>query len=182
MASAINSLIVRVAQKDTVAFEELYQEMRKPVYYYALHFCGNHELAEDVMQDTFISIWSKSGSFISKGSGRAWILTIAKNKSLNALKQNSRICPLEEANELISDESNYFKAFEDQTILGELLRTLNSREADIVMLRHIVGLTLTEIAIEKGMKKGTVFWCYNTAIKKLRAAYERMNGNGEKYL
>lgn len=62
-------------------------------------------------------------------------------------------------------------------MLGELLRSLNSRESDIVMLRHIVGLSLTDIAKEKNIKKGTVFWTYNSAIKKLRKAYERIEHN-----
>ena len=63
----------------------LYREMQKPVYYYALRFCGSHELAEDVLQDTFITVWSKSGSFVPNGNGHAWILTIAKNKAMNAV-------------------------------------------------------------------------------------------------
>ena len=64
--------------------------------------------------------------------------------------------------------------FENKTVLDGLLRTLDNKELDIVVLRHIVGLTLTEIAKEKDMKKGTVFWMYNRAVKKLRLESERM--------
>lgn len=83
----INYLIVKTAHGDNEAFEALYKEMRKPVYYYVLHFCGNHSIAEDVMQDTFITVWSKSSSFIPQGDGRSWILFVAKNKTLDILKK-----------------------------------------------------------------------------------------------
>lgn len=179
MPNTINSLILRIARRDNEALSELYQEMRKPVYYYALHFCGSHEIAEDVMQDTFITVWSKSGSFIPKGSGRAWILSIAKNKTLNIIKQNRRLCAFDQSEDLIVSEDCFLNAFEAKSVLNDLLRTLTGRESDIVMLRHVVGLSLTEIAKEKNMKKGTVFWTYNNAIKKLRKTLERIEHDEE---
>ena len=141
--NSINYLIVKTAHGDNAAFEELYKEMRKPVYYYALHFCGNPSIAEDVMQDTFITIWSKSSSFIPQGDGRSWILSIAKNKTLDILKKSNRTCSLDYIGDVGGEDG-------------------------------IVGLTLTEIAKEKDMKKGTVFWMYNRAVKKLRLESERM--------
>ncbi len=175
---SINALILQTAHGDREAFAQLYQTMQKPVYYYALRFCGSHDLAEDVLQDTFVSVWSKSGSFVPSGSGRAWILTIAKHKAINARKQNQRVLSLEDTDaedlQPRDPDSSLLDAIDAKTTLGELLNTLNRRDADIVLLRHAIGLTLTEIAAEKGMKRGTVFWAYNSAIKKLRKAHERM--------
>lgn len=175
--NSINSLIIRIASGDKEALESLYLEMKKPVYYYALRFCDNHDMAEDIMQDTFITVWSKSKSFVSKGNGRAWILTIAKNKSINALKKNTRDYPLSEIENNISNSTYFTEVFETGTVLGDLLSVLKKDEKDIVLLRHCIGFTLTEIAREKSMKKGTVFWSYNSAIKKLRKEYERMVRN-----
>lgn len=171
--NSINYLIVKTAHGDNAAFEELYKEMRKPVYYYALHFCGNPSIAEDVMQDTFITIWSKSSSFIPQGDGRSWILSIAKNKALDILKKSNRTCSLDYIGD-VGGEDGKLNLFENKTVLDDLLRTLDNKELDIVVLRHIVGLPLTEIAKEKDMKKGTVFWMYNRAVKKLRLESERM--------
>lgn len=171
--NSINYLIVKTAHGDNAAFEKLYKEMRKPVYYYALHFCGNPSIAEDVMQDTFITIWSKSSSFIPQGDGRSWILSIAKNKTLDILKKSNRTCSLDYIGD-VGGEDGKLNLFENKTVLDDLLQTLDNKELDIVVLRHIVGLTLTEIAKEKDMKKGTVFWMYNRAVKKLRLESERM--------
>lgn len=174
LRNSINSLIIKTAHRDNEAFEELYLAMRKPVYFYALRFCGNHSIAEDVMQDTFITVWSKSSSFVPNGNGYSWILTIAKNKTLNIIKKEQKHVSLDEVDEEIYDDNYFTSAISDNVLLGQLLRSLNSRESDIVILRHVIGLTLTEIAKEKSIKRGTVFWLHNSAIKKMRKAYERM--------
>ena len=168
----INDLIIMTARGDTAAFETLYRQMRKPVCFYALHFCGDHALAEDVMQDTFVAVWSKSCSFTPRGDGRSWVLSIAKNKALDALKKQNRLGSLDELSEVGCDDRR-LASFENKTVLDELLRVLNAKQSDVVLLRHVVGLSLTEIAREMDMKKGTVFWMYNNAIKKLRAEAKR---------
>jgi DNA-directed RNA polymerase specialized sigma24 family protein len=56
---------------------------------------------------------------------------------------------------------------DDETYI-ELLRPLNQKERDIVILRLTVGLTLTEISREMNLPKGSVFWTYNNAMKKLK--------------
>lgn len=169
---SINALIMMTARGDAAAFETLYRQMRKPVYFYALHFCGDRALAEDVMQDTFVTVWSKSGSFIPRGDGRSWMLSIAKNKALDALKKQQRLGSLDQLGELSCDDRR-LASFEDKAVLDDLLRVLNAKQSDVVLLRHVVGLSLTEIARELDMKKGTVFWMYNNAVKKLRAEAKR---------
>ena len=74
----------------------------------------------------------------------------------------------------VGEEDGQLKLIENEAMLDGLLRTLSNKELDIVILRHIVGLTLTEIAKDKNMKKGTVFWTYNSAIKKLSIESERI--------
>lgn len=168
-----NALIMMTAQGDTAAFEMLYKQMRKPVYFYALHFLGDHALAEDVMQDTFVTVWGKSSSFTPRGDGRSWMLSIAKNKALDVLKKQKRLGSLDELGDAGCDDRR-LASFENKTVLDDLLQILNAKQSDVVLLRHVVGLSLTEIAKELNMKKGTVFWMYNNAIKKLRAEAKRI--------
>ncbi len=48
------------------------------------------------MQDTFVTVWGKSSSFTPRGDGRSWMLSIAKNKALDALKKQNRLGSLDE--------------------------------------------------------------------------------------
>lgn len=164
----IDRKIMEIAQGDIGALETLYNEMKRPVYHYALHISGNREIAEDAMQDTFISIMSNSRSYIPKGSGRAWILTITKNKTLNLIKKQNQFCPVDGIENQKAYSYQMSVPIEDADSFMNILRPLNKKEHDIVVLRILVGLTLTQIAKELALPKGSVFWSYNNAMKKLK--------------
>ncbi|MDR1736529.1 MAG: RNA polymerase sigma factor [Oscillospiraceae bacterium] len=164
----IDRKIMEIAQGDIGALETLYNEMKRPVYHYALQISGNREIAEDAMQDTFISIMSNSRSYIPKGSGRAWILTITKNKTLNLIKKQNQFCPFDGIENQKAYSYQMSVPFEDVDSFMDILRPLNKKEHDIVVLRILVGLTLTQIAKELALPKGSVFWSYNNAMKKLK--------------
>ncbi len=164
----IDRKIMEIAQGDIGALKTLYNEMKRPVYHYALQISGNREIAEDAMQDTFVSIMSNSRSYIPKGSGRAWILTITKNKTLNLIKKQNQFCPVDGIENQKAYSYQMSVPIEDADSFMNILRPLNKKEHDIVVLRILVGLTLTQIAKELALPKGSVFWSYNNAMKKLK--------------
>ena len=85
---SLDSLAQKIAHGDERAFEELYNKTRQAVYSVCLGIVRVHMTAEELMQDTFVTVWTRSAEF--KGHGyKSWILTIAKNKSLNYLKKQS---------------------------------------------------------------------------------------------
>ncbi|WP_429143008.1 RNA polymerase sigma factor [Anaerotaenia torta] len=93
----IDHLITRIAQGDDGALEALYNGMKRPVYFYALQLSGSQNIAEDAMQDTFISIMSHCGSYQAKGNGRAWFMTITRNKVFDLLRKQKHFSAMEEA-------------------------------------------------------------------------------------
>ena len=167
----IERLIDGVRRGDGNASETLYREFSGSIYFFVLRIVGNETAAEDIMQDTFIAILQKSDRYTPRGKPAAWIFSIAKNKAIDHLRGQGRYVPLEEE---ILPSSDARELSDDAW--PELLRTLNEKERDIVILRVLDGYTLTEIARNPGMPKGTVFWTYNNAMKKLRKEF----GKGEK--
>jgi RNA polymerase sigma-70 factor (ECF subfamily) len=164
----VDKLISKIAKGDIEALEYLYNGMKKPVYFYALRLSNDPEVAEDVMQDTFISIMRNSKSFSSKGKGSSWIFTIARNTTFNHLKKIKQTRPIEEV-ENLEDESFRIDAFLENESVLHMMTPLNKKERDIVTLRVLIGFTLTEIARELNMPKGSVFWSYHNAMKKLKS-------------
>lgn len=166
----VNNLIRMLGGGDTAALESLYAAMSKPVYYYALQLCNRPDVAEDVMQETFLAAWENAGSF-SADNGRAWLFTIAKNKTLDRLRAESRQATAED----VTDRPDSRAALEsavDELAFWQRLAPLSERERSIVSLRLFSGFTLTEVAEELHIPKGTVFWTYQNAIKKLRKKEE----------
>ena len=159
--------ILRAAKGDMDALEQLYLAYRLPVYYCALRLCGGEVLAEDVTQDTFLALWRGAGEYRQQGQGRAWILRIAQNKAMDALRRQSRDLPLEAAPEQEAPLPP------EPELLQELLQGLGPKERDIVSLRVLSGFTLTECASMLRLPKGSVFWSYHNAMKKLREKYAK---------
>ena len=159
----LDALLRRIGGGDKAALAALYEGFRMPVYYYALRLTGNAQKAEDVMQETFLAIMRNAGDYRSDGKAAAWIYTVARNKAMDMFRKEGNELPLSQAEELEAFSSPF-----DGDAYPQMLGVLNEKERDIVILRVLCGFTLTEIARDKGIPKGSVFWSYNNAMKKLK--------------
>ena len=165
---SLDSLAQKIAHGDERAFEELYNKTRQAVYSVCLGIVRVHMTAEELMQDTFVTVWTRSAEF--KGHGyKSWILTIAKNKSLNYLKKQSH----EVAFDFL--ENDDIGSYESDMALSVTIRaaldTLDPIERQIVLLRNS-GVKAKEIAEYLGIPRGTVSWKYTEALKKLKKYME----------
>ena len=166
----IDQLMKKISQKDSSALEALYKAMSKPIYFYVLHLTGNPHIAEDVMQDTFVIVLQKSHLYKEKGKGRSWLFTIAKNLTVDIQRKQNRIDSDEINPETVIDDDFAYRSDTGITAL-KMLDSLNSKEREIVMLRLLSDMTLTEVSAELNIPKGTVFWTYNNAIKKIKKQF-----------
>ncbi len=164
----LDDALVRVGKGDRDAFAIVYERSRGAVYSTALSYLKNAHDAEDVTHDTFIRVWENSPRYVSVGSPMAWILTIARNLSLMALRRGSRQEELSE-NEwyAIPDNAPRVTA-EDRIMLETALGELNDDERRVIMLHVTSGLKHREIAELLEMPLSTVLSKYNRAIGKLR--------------
>ena len=74
---------------DEFAFVSIYNRYKGPVYAFCLKMLLNTELAQDVMQDTFLRVYENRDRLLNAGSFRAWLFTIARNQCLNQLRRNN---------------------------------------------------------------------------------------------
>ena len=157
----VDALIRRIAGGDGKALAALYEAYRTPVYYYALRLTGSPQKAEDVMQETFLAILNGSKGYTDRGKAAAWIYTIARNKANDLFRKERKEAPLSFAEALAAPPPEWDG-------YPQMLEVLNDKERDIVILRVLCGFTLTEIARDKNLPRGSVFWSYNNAMKKLK--------------
>ena len=86
-----NNLIYRIAKGDQLAFRALYNLYKDKVYNVALSYLRNVELAEEITQDVFITVFQKAFQFQSKSKVSTWIYRITVNKALNEIKRTKAI-------------------------------------------------------------------------------------------
>ena len=164
-----DELIVRTADGDMSALEQLYNDLFRPVYAFVMTIVRDAHTAEDITQDVFVKVCTRSSEFTPTGFGKAWIMRIARNLALNAVSRRRETDGEDALEELRAPERP-----EDSTItrlaLAQAMRELSDDERRIITLHAAAGMTLAEIAETIEQPLGTVKWKHASAMKILRGA------------
>lgn len=152
------------------AFEECYYQYKNLVFYVVLKVVQKKELAEELVQDTFVKMYQSINSFDGRYF-QAWLLTIAKNLALNELKKQKM--EVEFADYLVYDELDVKNEMRD--LLYDLEHILNPKEYEIFILRIIYDMKLREISGYLNLPLGSVCWTYQEALKKVKKIYRKDN-------
>ena len=166
------SCIERLSGGDKDALCDLYEHTKSAVFGFALSIVQNAQDAEDILQDTFISVNANAQTYKKMGKPLGWLLTIARNLALMKIRQRKKIVDLsqDEWSLFIADSSPL--SSEDRLVLTAALRRITPQESQIVMLHAVAGLKHREIAGILDLPLSTILSKYNRALKKLKAVLE----------
>ena len=168
-STADEKALREIADGNMDTFRQLYEAHARSVYGFALSITKNTHDAEEVLQETFLAILQKAGSYRPQSKPLAWILTIARNAALTRLRQRRRETgpPPEEAEAFSRIESAG-----ERLLIKAALEHLDDEERQILMLRAVAGFKSREVAAVLGMPLGSVLSKYHRAAKKLRIRME----------
>ena len=167
----LEKAVAALQNGDGSALADVYVLTSKGVFTFVLPILHDYQLAEDVMQQTYISAYDNIQSYTLGTNARNWLLTIAKNTALSELKKRSREISYDFAQETRADGVYYLGDIDSPTI--EIAnRVLAEDEFNIVMMYAIGEYKHREIANILHMPLGTVTWKYSVALKKMKQALE----------
>ena len=152
-------------------FERIYNQYYKLVFYVSYNLVKDQELAQDIMQDTFISFMNHIEDYDEQGKVKQYLTTISKNLSLNALKKKTNKEILDE--DAISLYSSQDMELEKVKIKLTLNNTLSEEESNIVTLKVLYDYSFKEIGEELNMSIGQIQAKYYKAIDKLKKYFEK---------
>lgn len=156
------------------AFPSVVEEMGNRLFWGLRRICGDHQEAEDLTQETFIRAYRALGSYdverIRALRVRPWLWTIAMNLGRNHLRDRSRRPTYVE---LTTDAADEDPEPVDGAAWDRRLGSLSRDQRVAVVLRHVVGLGIGEIAEITGRPEGTVKADVHRGLTKLREAMEK---------
>ena len=161
----LDNLLNGISKGSKYALNDLYVETKTAVYAYALSILKNKENAEDVLQETYITIWEKIDTYRSSGKPLAWILTITKNLALMKFRKEKKNVDIDLYKDILSKESDNTI---DKLFLSKLFEELSDDEREIVILHAVSGFKHREIARIMNISIGTVLSKYKRTIEKLK--------------
>ena len=168
-----NELILALRQKDKLGAEALYDMYSSSLYGIIYRIVQHEEIAEDLLQETFVKIWNSFSSFdSSKGRLFTWMVNVARNLSIDKIRSkdfrnNSKNQDIENNVNFIDEQRN---TAINPEILGvkELVQKLKPEQKSILDLVYFRGYTHVEAAEELGIPLGTVKTRMRMAIITLR--------------
>lgn len=170
-------LLSYVAEGNKEAFHCLYENTARAVYGYILSYMKHPQDAEEVMQETYLKVWTLAMTYKSQGKPLAWIFTIARNLCLMRFRQQKHqsdvsIYDLEEQEP--GEVCREIELAPEKMVLLAALDTLKEDERQIVLLHEAGGLKHREIAVNLKIPLPTVLSKYNRAIKKMAGVLREM--------
>ena len=159
--------------REKIAVEALYDMYSSSLYGVIFRIVNDTELAEDILQETFVKIWqSFSGYSAEKGRLFTWMVNIARNLSIDKVRSKdfrnqNKNQDLENTVNLIDEQNNTVYKPE---LLGikDLVQKLRPEQKSILDLVYFKGYTHVEVADELGIPLGTVKTRLRMAIQELR--------------
>ncbi len=167
------ALILKLQNKDEAALSQLYDHYSPALYGVIIRICKNEQNAQNLLQDTFLTIWKKSHQYDSKkGKFYTWAYRIAKNKTLNFLRKKSKLIQTEDLS-VYTNKADDIKIEPDYLQLKGRLNQLEPHHKRALELVYFKGLTHREAYIEMDVPLGTFKSYVRQALKKLKLCYDK---------
>lgn len=166
----------RIAAGDREAFAELVRRYQKKVFAVGYGFFRDRDEALDIVQETFMRIHDKIGSFRPEGSLQAWIFRLTHNLCIDRYRKRGgrdrRECGLEEAPErelaVHSGPQEAWRQQRRQEAIEAALDRLSPRQRSLFALKYRQGLTLQQAAGIMAVSLGTAKALHHRALGRLR--------------
>ncbi len=180
--SSDGALLDRVVAGDTAAFELLYDRHSKTAYGLAHRILNEPGVAEDVVQDAFLTVWRQAETYgQARGSVRSWLLAIVHHRAIDYVRRRheDRQQPLEDMT-LLPGETDTWEQARQGVEGGYVRAALDSLPPDqqrSIVLAYFGGYTHDEIARLLDVPLGTVKGRLRIGLQKMRG-YLRPLGIG----
>jgi len=186
---ADEALMVLYQKGEVRAFEILLERHRKPVFNFILRFVGSRELAEDLLQDTFLRVIKGAANYKRKAKFTTWLYTIARNLCVDQSrrKKHRRHASLDKplgkgedsggtlldvvaGSEMPSDRKAVSRQLHNT--LHNAISGLSDEQREVFLMREFLDMPFKQIADVVGVPENTVKSRMRYALEKLRLELE----------
>ena len=176
-------LLARSGLGDRAAFEELYNATCSKLFAVSLRIVRERQLAEEVLQDSFVSIWNHASDYAqAKSAPTTWMTAIVRNRSLDVLRRGSH--EAEDVDEqlaakLVDESASPERELQDATdrhAIHECLKELEAEQRQSIALAFYQGLSHSELASHMRKPLGTVKTHIRRGLLRLKDCLLRLEG------
>jgi RNA polymerase sigma factor (sigma-70 family) len=175
-----SQLVGLVARKDAGALEALYDRYGRASYSLALRILTDQTLAQDVVQEVFLSLWRDAGRFdAGRGTVAAYLLSMTHHRAVDVVRREEHLRRWRTTDERLELEPDPGGGVEDEVEAGErragvraALRGLPTPQREALLLAYFGGYTQREVAALVGVPLGTVKTRMAAGMRRMKAALQ----------
>ncbi len=160
---SVNELIMSCPQSKE-SLSRLYVMFKESVFSIGFSVTSDYHLAEDCVAETFVRLTQVRNFNPDRGDGRGFIFTVARNVAMEIRRKYKKSCN----NPVIQSYGEADKTVEDSIFINQLLKELNDKQRQIVVMKVCLDLTFKEIAKIMKTPESTVKSRYARAIAILK--------------
>jgi RNA polymerase sigma-70 factor (ECF subfamily) len=173
-------LIERIRRREPQALIDAYALYGKRVFSLILRIVHDRQSAEEVLQDTFMRLWTRYEFYdAEKGALLSWLFRVARNGALDFLRKESRRGDFDvvfiEGDPELEDLHEEVLSVETAFAVRDALSALPNAQKRLIELAYFEGLTHSELAEQTGESLGTVKSRIRLGLKKLRDVLGNLN-------
>ncbi|MCH5262412.1 MAG: sigma-70 family RNA polymerase sigma factor [Lachnospiraceae bacterium] len=184
----LKELVQKAATGDKAAFEELYQETCRSVYFTCLGFLKDEQEAQDVTQEVYLTVLEQLGTLEDTGKFKRWLYRMTANKCINCLKKKQPSLPGDEQlqnmeteeNENFLPEEYALNADKRELVLKIIQETCSDVLYQTILLHYFNEFSVAEIAEIMECPEGTVKYRLSVARAKIKEGvlrYQEKSGD-----
>ena len=164
----------RVAGGDRSGFAELYRQAAPKLFAVALRITQRRDLAEEVLQESFVAVWNQAGNYDPiKGSVMIWLTTIVRHRAIDQRRRRSNLADATAGSDdaLMSLAAGPSDRADRGAELGALSRCLDQLEPkprQAVLLAYVHGYTHEELAARLATPSGTIKSWIRRSLERLK--------------
>jgi len=168
---------MEVRSGEITDFEDLYRFNYRPLCLYALHWLEDVSLAEDVVQESFISLWNRLGAGAEISSRKSYLYISVRNRCLDNIRKSGkyRMDSIDGMGEKVSaevvsgaEDDDFRQRADVEARLWTAIDSLPEKCRKVFLLNKRDGLRYEEIAEELGLSRNTVRNQISKALKILK--------------
>ncbi|MFC1622134.1 RNA polymerase sigma factor [Patescibacteria group bacterium] len=164
-------LVEKAIDGDVKAFSEIISRYEEKLQKYVVRLIQNTELAEDVVQDTFLKVYRNLRGFDQKRKFSSWIYRIAHNEAVNKIKKETKIKKFSLDELFVKSPDDVEKDYEKKELGREVRSCVNELDykyKDVVVLYYLEDKSYEEICEILNLPLGTVSIRLSRARKLLK--------------
>jgi len=168
MADTDEALVAAVRAGDMRAFDELYRRYSARLFTYVLRMVDDRALAEDVLQEVFLTVLKDQRTVLAPGRFGGWLFTVARNRCLTELRSARRRAARHDSIAAPEAGPSAEEVVGSRHLLGAAFSRLSTEHADVLLLKEVGGLTYSEMASVLDVPEGTAKSRLHHAIHAVR--------------